>query len=115
MRDMAGSRATINVAQRYIICSDPQGSSDAEADCSPEKTRRARLQNGPADHGAARPLGPALDVADPVATARAAAAVARAPRGLRRSVTHGASGAIVGTAASGPRRTQARERLWPDR
>src|SRR5258708_4938957 len=79
--------ATLFVARR-------KEHSDAETGSSVKKTCRARLEIGPADHGADRPVGPALDPADPVGTSRAAADLAGLARGLRRSLAHRASGAI---------------------
>src|ERR1700730_14940920 len=111
---MVGSRATLNVAIRYIICSKLQEGSDAETDTNVKKTRRARLDVGPADHGAARPVGPALEPADHLGVARAAADLARLARGLRPSLPHRASNAPVGSARGGVRRADTRQRLLPD-
>src|ERR1700688_2986484 len=102
MRDMSNSRATIIVARCYIIRSAPQGMTDAETAGNREKSSRARFQDRPADHGAAGPARPALVVADPVGAARRAPDLARAPRGLRRGIPHGAAGAPVGAAGSRP-------------
>src|SRR5258705_12494328 len=104
---MASSRATINVALCYNICSDMQGSSDAEKDLSHEKTRRPRLPLGPADHGAARFAGAALEFADHLGAAGAAADVARLACGLRRGLADRPSGPAVGSAAGGARRAHA--------
>src|ERR1700721_2900387 len=103
MRDMTNSRATICVAIRYIIRSTlANGNFDAEKDTSREKTHRARLENRPPDHGAARPAGPALVLAHPVGTARRAADLARAAR------RPGMTGEIKPPPPSGWRRRPAR-------
>src|SRR5580704_11099332 len=115
MRDMTNSRATICVAIRYIIRSTlANGNFDAEKDTSREKTHRARLENRPPDHGAARPPGPALVLAHPVGAARRAADLAALARGLRRGFADGAAGAAVGTARGGFCRAASLRRLWPD-
>src|SRR6266446_8822334 len=113
MRDMAGSRATISVALRYIICSEAQGGPDAETDISHEETQRPRLEIGSADHGPARSIGAALDLAAHMGASRALADIARLAYSLRRSLAYRAAGAIVGIAASGSGRTAARQRLSP--
>src|ERR1700730_6890933 len=114
MRDMANSRATISVAARYNICSTMQEGPDAENDAGREETRRPGLAVGPADHGAARSLGAALDIADPLGIARAGSDIAQSARGLRRSLAHRASGAAIGTARGRPRRARRGRRLRPD-
>src|SRR5580700_1930033 len=115
MRDMTNSCATIYVATRYIIRSTlANGNFDAEKDTGREKTHRARLENRPPDHGAARPPGPSLVLAHPVGTARRAADLARATGRLRRSFADGAAGAAVGTARGGFCRAASLRRLWPD-
>src|SRR5471032_2714386 len=109
MRDMTNSCATINVAVRYIICSKTQEGCDGETGI--EKTQRARLEIGPPDHGAARPAGPSLDVADSVGTARKHPHLARAARSLRRCVADRAAGAAGRAAAGRLCRAGACERL----
>src|SRR5258708_36364176 len=105
MRDIGCSHATINVAACYNICSKrqevPRKDSSAETDLSHKRTRGARLDIGPADHGAARPLGAALDLAHAVGTSRANADIARPSRCLRRSLADRASGPAVGSAGGG--------------
>src|ERR1700687_2949209 len=114
MRDMVDSRATINVAPCYIICSTlAKGNSDAQTHLCREKTQRARLPVRPADHGDARPVGTALDLAHPVGTSRTVADVACAPRRLRPSLAHRAAGAIVGAAGGGTGRAPSRQRVLP--
>src|SRR3981081_4007058 len=115
MRDMVGSRATLNVAIRYIICSKLQGGSDAETDTNVKKTRRARLAVGRPDRGAARPAGPAREPADHLGVARAAADLARLARGLRPSLPHRASNPPVGSARGRACRADTRQRLSPAR
>src|SRR5882672_7647281 len=78
-----------------------------------EKTHRPRLALGPADHGAARPARPALELTDPLGIAGGGADLARAPRRLRRGLADGAAGAAVGPARGGFRRARRRGRLQP--
>src|SRR4029079_3367147 len=113
--DTANSCATINIASRYIIRSETQEGFDAETGCHHKETSRARFQNRPADHGAARSAGPPLDVADHVGAARGIADVTRAAQGLRRSFADGDADQIVGVARGRPQRARARRWLWPDR
>src|SRR5665213_3696334 len=116
MRDMpADSCATISVARCYIIRSKLQGLSDAETDARREKKRRARFQERPADHGAARSPGPALEPAHPLGTARRAADLAQLARRLRRSLADRAAGATVRIARGRLCRTGAGGRISPHR
>src|ERR1700690_1556619 len=110
---MACSCATLSVAPCYIIRSRPQaagyGNPDAETAFSlqeeakedPQATPRARLANRPADHGAARPVGAALELANIVGIARSIADLAGATHRLRRSLADRAAGPPVGAAGSG--------------
>src|SRR5215472_17710038 len=86
----ASFHATNNVTSCYTICSIAQGSPFARTRF--ETARRARLALGPADHGAARSAGPALDAADHVGAAGKVPDVARAARRLRRGISHRAAG-----------------------
>src|SRR5437868_14814895 len=111
MRDMAGSCATLSVAKRYNICSTMQEGSDAKTNAGCEETRRPWLAVGPADHGAARPLGPTLVFTDRLGIARAAAHLARLARRLRRGLADRAADAAVGIARGGLRRVGSCGRL----
>src|SRR6185437_1571765 len=112
--DMANSCATINVAKRYIICSDAQGACHAETDRAREKTPGARFQHRAADHGAAGLAGAALEPAHCLGIARRAANLARAARRLRRRLADDSANPAGRVARSRPGRTRARERLSPD-
>ena len=99
MRDMANSCATINVAARYIFCSNRK-----RAGCQtgrPRKNARCAARHRPPDHGAARSAGPALVSCDCLGAARRAADLARAARGLRRRLADGAAGAAGRIARGG--------------
>src|SRR5450432_4257943 len=115
MRDMADSSATISVALCYVIHSrTAMRGIDAKTRVWCEKSRGPRLALGPAHHGAARPVGPALELADPVGAAHAAADVARAAHRLRRGLAHRVAGAAVRVARGGLRRPGRSRRLQPD-
>src|SRR6185437_2143132 len=112
--DMANSCATIKVAIRYIICSEPQGSCHAETDGAGEKTPGARLDHRPADHGAAGSIGAALVLAHCLGIARRAADLTRAARRLRRCLADDPADPARRFAGSEPGRARAGERLSPD-
>src|SRR6185437_13172301 len=114
IRDMASSCATIKVAQRYIICSKPQGTCHAETDGAREKTPGARLDHRPADHGAAGSIGAALVLAHRLGTARRAADLTRIARRLRRRLADHSADQARRFAGGEPGRTRAGERLSPD-
>src|SRR5580692_6797649 len=111
---MTNSRATINVAIRYIICSITQGALYAETDRHHEKTPGARLDHRPADHGAAGFAGAALELAHRLGTARRAADFARAAYRLRRRFADHPANPARRVARGSPRRTHAGKRLSPD-
>src|ERR1700726_335923 len=110
MRDMACFRATITIAPCYIIRSSVQGGRDAETG---DKAQRPWFPHGAPDHGAARPVGATLELADPVGAAGADADLARVARGLRRGFPDRAAGAAIGTARGGLCRAGAGRRLRP--
>src|SRR6185437_4054597 len=112
--DMANSCATINVAKRYIICSDAQGACHAETDRAREKTPGARFQHRAADHGAAGLAGAALEPAHCLGIARRAADLTRAARRLRRRLADDSANPARRFARSEPGRARAGERLSPD-
>src|SRR4029077_15331001 len=116
---MVRSCVTINVALCYIICSAPQGRPDAKTEFDLREdsraTPRTRLKVGPADHGAARPPGPALELADFVGASPSITDLPRAPHSLRRGLADGAAGAPDRAAAGGFRRTNPRGRIPPHR
>src|ERR1700704_2543821 len=87
---------------------------DAKTGVGREKSRGPRLPHGPADHGAARPVGPALDLADPVGIAHAGADVTRPAQCLRRNLADRAAGTAIRTARGGFHHAGRTRRLWPD-
>src|SRR5258708_34139375 len=87
---------------------------DAKTGVRREKSRGPRLPHGPADHGAARPVGPALDLADTLGIAHADADVTRPAQCLRRNLADRAAATAIRTARGGLRPASGRRRLWPD-
>src|ERR1700748_3001393 len=88
---MTGSCATINVALRYIICSNLQ--EDCDADCQNDTAPGTRLDLGPADHGAAGFAGRAMVPEDHLGASGGAADFTCLAHRLRRRLAHCTSGA----------------------
>src|ERR1700684_3780897 len=115
MRDMAGSRAIVNVSPHATLTvANCKRASDAETDCSREKTPGPRLDIGAADHGAARPARPALEPAHCVGTPATSPDVTGPAHGLRPGLAHGAAGPVVRAAPGRLCRTHSRRRIPAD-
>src|SRR5712672_4076504 len=87
---------------------------DAKTGVRREKSRGPRLPHGPADHSAARPVGPALDLADTLGIAHADADITRPAQCLRRNLADRAAGTAIRTARGGFHHAGRTRRLWPD-